>query len=75
MALDAARDAGAVEFLTAIERERRIGSTHAMTDLQDRFGLPNGLSLEKAVDICWTPDAFQAWLARQLQASLLPHDA
>jgi hypothetical protein len=92
LALDAARDAGAVEFLTAIERERRIGSTHAMTDLQDRFGLPNGLSLEKAVDICWTlnspelyarlvvrcgwiPDAFQAWLARQLQASLLPHDA
>jgi hypothetical protein len=52
----------------------------------------HGLTVEKAVDTCWTlnspelyvrlvvrcgwaPDAFQAWLARQLQASLLPRDA
>jgi len=92
LALDAARDAGAAEFLTAIERERRVGSTHAMTRLIDRFGPPDGLTVEKAVDTCWTlnspelyvrlvvrcgwtPDAFQTWLARQLQASLLPHGA
>lgn len=54
LSLDAARDAGAAEFLTVIERERRVGSTHAMTDLADRFGLPPGLPLERAVDICWT---------------------
>jgi len=92
LALDAARDAGAAEFLTAIERERRVGSTHAMTRLLDRFGLPDGLTVEQAVDTCWalnspelyarlvlrcgwTPDAYQACLARQLQASLLPSDA
>ncbi len=92
LALDVARDAGAAEFLIAIERERRVGSTHAMTRLHDRFGLPDGLSFEGAVDACWTlnspelyarlvvrcgwtPGAFQAWLARQLQASLLPHNA
>ncbi len=92
LALDSTRDAGAAEFLTAIERERRVGSTHAMTRLLDRFGLPDGVSVEKAVDTCWTlnspelyvrlvvrcgwtQDDFQTWLACQLQAALLPHDA
>jgi AcrR family transcriptional regulator len=92
LALDVARDAGAAEFLTVIERERRVGSTHAIADLNDRFGLPAGMSLEQAVDICWTLNSpelwarlvvrcgwtsadFQAWLARQLQAGLLPRDA
>ena len=54
VALEASRDAGAAGFLAVIDRERRIGSTHAMTQLQQRFGLREGQSLETAVDICWT---------------------
>jgi AcrR family transcriptional regulator len=61
LALDAARDAGAAEFLTVIERERRAGSTHAITDLNDRFGLPAGMPLEQAVDICWTLNSPELW--------------
>ncbi|WP_432558890.1 TetR/AcrR family transcriptional regulator [Granulicoccus sp. GXG6511] len=52
--LGVARDAGAAEFLTTIEQERRVGSTHAMTAFHKSFGLPDGLSLEQAIDICWT---------------------
>ncbi|MDO5501057.1 MAG: TetR/AcrR family transcriptional regulator [Propionibacteriaceae bacterium] len=54
VALGVARDAGAAEFLTAIEGERRIGSTRVMTAYRDSFGLPDGLTLERAIDICWT---------------------
>ena len=52
--LSVVRDAGAAEFLATIEKERRIGSTHAMTAFRDNFGLPEGMKLEQAIDICWT---------------------
>lgn len=52
--LGVARDAGAAEFLATIEKERRIGSTHAMTAFRDSFGLPEPMTLEQAIDLCWT---------------------
>lgn len=82
-----ATDAGVADFVATIERERRIGSAHAVAAFAGRFGLPDGLAQEHAVDIVWTlnspevhgrlvhrcgwtPDAYEAWLAGQLAASL-----
>lgn len=50
-------DAGAQEFAETIERERRIGTTHAMTRLRDVHGLPAGVRLEQAIDMAWTLNA------------------
>ena len=50
-------DAGAKAFAETIEAERRIGSTNAMTHLRDAHGLPEGVSLDRAVDIAWTLNA------------------
>ena len=47
-------DAGAEEFFATIEAERRIGATHALADFADRFGLPDGLSSQRAAEITWT---------------------
>lgn len=47
-------DAGAREFAETIERERRIGTTGAMTALRDNHGLPASVTLDQAVDIAWT---------------------
>lgn len=52
-----AGDAGAQGFAETTERERRIGTTHAMTRLRDVHGLPDGLTLEQAVDVAWTLNA------------------
>lgn len=54
VALGVARDASAAEFLGTIERERRVGSTRAMTGFRDAFGLADDLTLEEAIDMCWT---------------------
>lgn len=50
-------DSGAQVFAETIEQERRIGTTHAMTQLRDAHGLPEHLSLERTVDISWTLNA------------------
>ncbi|HEY7008606.1 MAG TPA: hypothetical protein VH395_06690 [Jatrophihabitantaceae bacterium] len=42
------------EFLATIERERRIGNTGIVTHIRDRFGLPHGLTLDRAIDHVWT---------------------
>ena len=47
-------DAGAADFLATIDRERRIGTTGAVTHFRDTFGLPAGVSLDRAVDMVWT---------------------
>ena len=74
LALDAARDAGAAEFLTVIERERHIGSTHAITDLHVRFRLREGLSVEKAVEICWTLNSPELYARLVIRCGWTPHD-
>ena len=47
-------DAGVADFVATIERERRIGSTRAVAAFRDRFGLPAGLTEQRAVDVVWT---------------------
>lgn len=49
-----ATDAGVAEFVATIERERRTGSGHAVAAFAGRFGLPAGVSEERAVDMVWT---------------------
>ncbi|EGD55552.1 TetR/AcrR family transcriptional regulator [Gordonia neofelifaecis] len=82
----APQDRGAGEFAATIERERRVGSTHAVTALADRMGWPSA-DLPQIVDAVWTlnsPDVFsrlvrqsgwspaeyERWLAGQLRATL-----
>jgi len=50
----AGSDAELRAFLATIDRERRTGNTGVVTRIRDRFGLPEGLSLERAVDAIWT---------------------
>ncbi len=47
-------DAELRAFLATIDRERRAGNTGVVTLIYDRFGLPDGLTLERAVDAVWT---------------------
>ncbi len=47
-------DAELRAFLATIDRERRAGNTGVVTLIHDRFGLPDGLTLERAVDTIWT---------------------
>ncbi len=42
------------DFLAAIDRERRMGNTALVRHIADRFGLPNGLSMDTAIDHVWT---------------------
>jgi AcrR family transcriptional regulator len=42
------------DFLATIDRERRIGNTAVVRHIAERFGLPNGLSLDRAIDHVWT---------------------
>ncbi|WP_313812742.1 TetR/AcrR family transcriptional regulator [Glutamicibacter sp.] len=60
-------DPGIAAFVETIEAERRIGSTNAMKHYRERFGLPEGLTLEQAVDITWTlnsPDVYDRLVGR-----------
>jgi AcrR family transcriptional regulator len=50
----AGSDAELRAFLATIDRERRAGNTGVVTRIRDRFGLPEGLSVERAVDAIWT---------------------
>lgn len=47
-------DAELRAYLATIDRERRAGNMGVVTRIRDRFGLPEGLSLERAVDAIWT---------------------
>lgn len=49
-----AGDPDVADFLATIERERRTGTTHAVTAFASRFGLPPGVTLRSAVDMVWT---------------------
>lgn len=52
-----ALDGGAGGFAATIDRERRIGTTHAMTAYAERFGLPAGHTLDRLIDAVWTLNA------------------
>lgn len=52
---------GVGEFFDTIERERRIGTTHAITALRDRHGLRPGLDLAQAIDATWTLNSPEIW--------------
>lgn len=47
-------DAELAAFLATIERERRIGNTGVVQHIADRFGLGDGVTVERAVDHVWT---------------------
>jgi AcrR family transcriptional regulator len=60
-------DAGASEFALTVEQERRIGTTHAMTAFENRFGLADGETLERVIDMVWTlnsPEVFDRLVHR-----------
>lgn len=54
LAEGAGADADLANFLAAIDRERRIGNTAVVQHIADRFGLPHGLSVDRAIDHVWT---------------------
>lgn len=41
-------------FLATIDTERRIGNTGVVRHIDERFGLPEGVGVEQAVDHVWT---------------------
>lgn len=60
-------DAAVRGFLDTIEAERRTGTTHAMTRLQQQHGLRRGLSPQRAVDAVWTlnsPEVYDRLVGR-----------
>jgi AcrR family transcriptional regulator len=60
-------DTGAAEFAVAVEQERRVGTTHAMTAFGKRFGLADGEALERTIDVVWTlnsPEVFDRLVHR-----------
>ncbi len=59
LAEGAGADADLANFLAAIDRERRIGNTAVVRHIADRFGLPNGLSADPAIDHVWTLTALE----------------
>ena len=42
------------EFLATIDTERRIGNSGVVRHIAERFGLPQGLVEQRAVDHVWT---------------------
>ena len=42
------------DLMTTTDGERRSGNDHLVRHLADRFGLPAGWSVERAVDLVWT---------------------
>lgn len=65
-------DATLVEFTATIEQERYVGTTHAMTGLRDRIGLPkhhaDDRGFERLVDAVWTlnsPDCYDRLVRRR----------
>ncbi|TDU84486.1 TetR family transcriptional regulator [Kribbella voronezhensis] len=65
-------DATLLEFTATIEHERYVGTTHAITGLRDRIGLPEHHadedSLHRLVDAVWTlnsPDCYDRLVRRR----------
>ncbi|HEY0948726.1 TetR/AcrR family transcriptional regulator [Nocardioides sp.] len=65
-------DAALVDFVATIEQERYAGTTHAITGLRDRIGLParhaGEPGLRRLVDAVWTlnsPDAYDRLVRRR----------
>jgi AcrR family transcriptional regulator len=54
LAEGAGSDADLGAFLSTIDGERRAGNTGIVRHLADRFGLPDGVPIERAVDHVWT---------------------
>ncbi len=54
LAEGAGSDAELREFLATIDGERRIGNSGVVRHITERFGLPDGLSEQRAVDHVWT---------------------
>jgi len=46
-------DTGLREFLTTVDRERRIGNEQVVKVIVERFGLPDGLPFDQATDQVW----------------------
>jgi AcrR family transcriptional regulator len=65
-------DATLVEFTATIEQERYVGTTHAITGLRDRIGLPERYAdkdgLRRLIDAVWTlnsPDCYDRLVRRR----------
>jgi hypothetical protein len=65
-------DATLLEFTATIEQERYVGTTHAMTGMRDRIGLPERYadedSLHRLIDAVWTlnsPDCYDRLVRRR----------
>jgi AcrR family transcriptional regulator len=65
-------DATLVDFIATIEQERYRGTTHAMTGLRDRIGLPDKYAgkggLTRLIDAVWvlnSPDAYDRLVRRR----------
>lgn len=65
-------DATLVEFTATIEQERYVGTTHAITGLRDRIGLPDRYAgkrgLNRLIDAVWTlnaPDNYDRLVRRR----------
>lgn len=65
-------DATLVDFIETIEQERYVGTTHALTGLRDRIGLPERYAgkagLTRLVDAVWVlnaPDAYDRLVRRR----------
>jgi AcrR family transcriptional regulator len=65
-------DATLVEFTATIEQERYLGTTHAITGLRDRIGLPDRYAgkrgLNRLIDAVWTlnaPDNYDRLVRRR----------
>lgn len=54
LAEGAGSDAELANFLATIDRERRIGNTGVVERLAEKFGLAEGLAVERVVDHVWT---------------------
>jgi hypothetical protein len=65
-------DATLVDLVATIEQERYVGTTHAMTGLRDRLGLPERhagrAGLTRLVDAAWAlnaPDGYDRLVRRR----------
>jgi len=65
-------DATLLEFTATIEQERYVGTTHAITGLRDRIGLPEDHAdergMQRLVDVVWTlnsPDCYDRLVRRR----------
>lgn len=54
LAEGAGSDAELSAFLATIDTERRIGNTGVVRHIAERFGLGDGVSPDRAVDLVWT---------------------